>query len=253
MLSYWILRDRNRTPIGLVRQENEHVFLQLNAPRDADWMLFSDTDAVPVVPGGEAALAGANAVLGLRDGEIVGFAAAKDAQSAACYRVRMSRLYTMPKEPEPQPPAEATLAPSEADVPETPEEQAVSEPVDSVDESAERTATFSLLLSRADTFFAQFDAPLAASAAPLVHKEDTHAPTGGIDLFPQAFPGARWRYVDGSDILPHYEGLWIGKNGERTRILAVKGRAAPRPPRALFGFTRYARGSDGNGYWIRTE
>ena len=252
MLSYWILRDRNHAPIGLVRKENERVLLQPNAPVDADWMLFSDTDAVSLSPGTETVLFDANAVLGMRDGQIVAFAADRTAQSPACYRLRMSQLCTMQKEEAPPEPAQPILEASTPQEPEMPEEPAVSEPsaaIDSVDDSAERAAQFSALLSRSDAFFAQFEAPTVAAVDNLVQKEDNSM--SGIDLFPQAFPNARWRYVDGADILPHYEGTVTGPNGERTRILAVRGRAAPRPPRALPGFHRYLRGSDGNGYWIR--
>ena len=85
----------------------------------------------------------------------------------------------------------------------------------------------------------------------MVQKEDIEAKDGGIDLFREAFPGARWRYVDGADILPHYEGTWRQPNGGTVHILAVRGRAAPRPPRALWGFTRYLRDRDGTGYWLR--
>ena len=47
--------------------------------------------------------------------------------------------------------------------------------------------------------------------------------------------------------------VWIAPNGAKTRILAVRGHAAPRPPRALYDFTRFLRGADGSGYWIKTE
>ena len=73
----------------------------------------------------------------------------------------------------------------------------------------------------------------------------------GIDLFAQEYPGARWRYVDGTDVLAHYEGTWRQPNGQMLHILAVRGRAAPRPPRALYGFTRFLRDRDGTGYWLR--
>ena len=84
----------------------------------------------------------------------------------------------------------------------------------------------------------------------LVQKVDNQE-GNGIDLFAQEYPGARWRYVDGADVLPHYEGVWRQPGGQTMHILAVRGRAAPRPPRALFGFTRFLRDRDGTGYWLR--
>ena len=126
---------------------------------------------------------------------------------------------------------------------------------ETADESAQRAAQFSLLLSRAESFYSRFEQPPAVPVDNSVQKEDNSpcADAVGIDLFPQAFPRAHWRYVDGADILPHYEGLWIAPNGVKTRILAVRGHAAPRPPRALYDFTRFLRGADGSGYWIKTE
>lgn len=281
MLSYWILRDAEGRAIGLARCENDRIALQPNIPTEADWTLFSDTDAVPLGADGAAVLPDANALLGMRGGRIVAFAGARTAQPAACYRIRLSQIRTMQGEatteapaPEtPEKPAEIMPEPAQteppapqpeiepqasapASEPETPEEPAISAeeaPPDTVDSSAARTVQFSLLYERAAAFYAQFDTPAVADVDNMVQKEDSPADAGGIDLFPQLFPRARWRYVDGTDILPHYEGLWIGPNGERTRILAVRGRAAPRPPRALSGFTRYLRGSDGQGYWVKTE
>ena len=260
MLSYWILRGADGRPIGLVRRENERVSLQLNTPVDADWMLFSDTDAVPLAADRTAVLADANALLGTKNGRTVAFAAARNAQPVACYRLRMSQNDTMQQEaPVPVAPEAPSSEPEpiiEASEPENAEKPGISEeepPPDTVDGSAERTAQFSLLLERASAFYAQFEQPTVAAVDNMVQKEDNSEQTGGIDLFPQAFPRARWRYVDGADILTHYEGLMIGANGVRTRILAVRGRAAPRPPRALAGFTRYLRGSDGAGYWVKTE
>ena len=250
MLSYWIVRDRNESAIGLIRCDGGRVSLRLNALLEAEWTLFSDCDSLPFDPDGEAFLADANAVVGMRGDRIVAFAAAPGAPPPAAFRSRISHICTMQiepseplNEPEPQPEEE----------PENAENAAVSEPIDTVDESAERAAQFSLLLTRADAFFAQYDAIPAIPTDTMVQKEDSKPDAVGIDLFPQAFPRAKWRYVDGADILPHYEGIWIAQNGLRTRILAVRGHAAPRPPRALFDFTRYLRGSDGNGYWIKTE
>ena len=85
----------------------------------------------------------------------------------------------------------------------------------------------------------------------LVQKEDNADAQAGIDLFPETFPGARWRYVDGTDVLGHYEGVYRQPNGVNLHILAVRGRAAPCPPRILTGFTRFLRAEDGTGYWIK--
>lgn len=257
MLSYWIVRDRNECPIGLARCDDGRVSLQLNAPLQADWTLLSDADALPFDADGEAFLADAFAVLGMREGQPVAFAAAPGAPSLACCRSRLSQIYTIITEPPataPVPePDEALPEPEPEPMPKMPEPSADSVPVDTVDESAERAAQFSLLLTRADAFYAQCDAPVVPADS-MVQKRDMDSDEGaGIDLFPQVFPRAKWRYVDGADILPHYEGFWTGPNGLRTRILAVRGHAAPRPPRALFGFSRFLRGADGNGYWIKTE
>ncbi len=120
--------------------------------------------------------------------------------------------------------------------------------VDSISDSAQDARTFSLLLQRAEAFYAAYEGEPADN---MVQKEDTIAEAGGIDLFSQAFPGARWRYVDGTNVLPHYEGTWKQPNGPTLHILAVRGHAAPRPPRSLLGFTRYLRDRDGTGYWLR--
>ena len=121
-------------------------------------------------------------------------------------------------------------------------------PADSVSDSARETQAFSLLLQRAEAFYAAYDGD---SLDDMVQKEDISMEAVGIDLFAQEFPGARWRYIDGTDVLPHYEGTWKQPNGPTLHILAVRGHAAPRPPRSLFGFTRYLRDQDGTGYWLR--
>ena len=280
MLSYWIVRDRNERPIGLARCEGDRVFLKLNAPLDANWFLLSNDAAVCIRPSEDAVLCGAFAVLGMREDRPVAFAAAPAAPSLARCRAILSRFYTMQADPAPQPdpieeapepnvpeaepneseaepdePARVQIEPEAPQAPDSPDVLTVEPSEDAMpetaDESAQRAAQFSLLLSRAESFYSRFEQPPAVPVDNLVQKEDNSM--SGIDLFPQAFPNARWRYVDGADILPHYEGTVTGPNGERTRILAVRGRAAPRPPRALPGFHRYLRGSDGNGYWIRTE
>ena len=252
MLSYWIVRDRNERPIGLARCEGDRVFLKLNAPLDANWFLLSNDAAVCIRPSEDAVLCGAFAVLGMREDRPVAFAAAPAAPSLARCRAILSRFYTMqadaPAEPEPVLPASEPPAPEPEPVGPQPE-PIESEAPQAPDSGAPSTG------SGPESFYARVEQPPAVPVDNLVQKEDNSpcANAVGIDLFPQAFPRAHWRYVDGADILPHYEGLWIAPNGAKTRILAVRGHAAPRPPRALYDFTRFLRGADGSGYWIKTE
>lgn len=67
--------------------------------------------------------------------------------------------------------------------------------------------------------------------------------------FPQAFPGALWHSVTGEGLLSHLSGDWQ-RGGERVKLIAVAGAYSPRPPRHLFGFTRYIR-TKKDGYWIK--
>lgn len=78
-------------------------------------------------------------------------------------------------------------------------------------------------------------------------RDDSFLPK--IDLFPTIFPNARWRFVARDGVPPHYEGIW-SHNGERIRILAVRGAYDTQPPKGLSGFTRFLR-ADGAGYWVR--
>ena len=243
MLSYWILRRTDGTPAGLVRVENDRVLLNPTAPIPGTFTLFSATAAVPILPETETVLCGACAVLGTDGGQTTCFAAAPDAASLAVYRHRLSQLCTI----EPTPQHETNITQIEEETPQEPEELSQINTIEAeksveIDETAQATAEFSVLLRHAEAFYTAYE------TTTVVQKEDRV----GINLFPQAFPGARWRYVDGADVLPHFEGIWKSAAGIQ-RILAVRGRAAPRPPRALFGFTRYLRGTDGNGYWIKTE
>jgi hypothetical protein len=121
---------------------------------------------------------------------------------------------------------------------------------DSIADTARETESFTQLLKRAEAFYAAYEGD--GNVDNSVQKEDNSAELPrGITLFPQEYPGARWRYIEGADVLPHYEGTWKQPNGQTLHILAVRGRAAPRPPRALLGFTRYLRDRDGTGYWLR--
>ena len=260
MLRYWILRRPDGTPAGLVRVCGDRALLTLSTPVEGRFTLFSEACAVPVTPGSEACLSAPLALLGDADGRMTCFAASPDAGPVSRYLDRLSRICTKKEVSAPEPvdisqnstieveeitgtPVETTDFGDDLSQNNTMETEP---PADSVSDTAHETAEFALLLRRADAFYAQFDPPDGTS---MVRKEDMQA-NSGIDLFPQQFPGARWRYVDGADVLPHYEGTWRSENGA-VRILAVRGRAAPRPPRALPGFTRYLRDRDGFGYWVK--
>jgi hypothetical protein len=261
MLRYWILKRSDGTPVGLVRAENDRVLLTLNAPLPAAFTLFSESASVPVTPGSETRLLQPLALLGMDGDEPVCFAAAPDAPPLAQFLNRMSHICTKEKA---APPEFVDLSQNSTIEPEKPAEQPaaseesaddisqnstieVEETADSVSDTAHATAEFALLLERANAFYAKFT---DQNGTYMVQKEDTES-KGGIDLFPQRFPGARWRYVDGADVLPHYEGTWRSETGETFRILAVRGRMAPRPPRTLCGFSQYLRDRDGFGYWVK--
>lgn len=251
MLRYWIARRPDGTPAGLVRIENDRVRFTPTAPIEGRFWLFSGTEAVPVVPDAEVSLPGAVALLGMHEGQETCCAAADAATPLEDFRKMLSQICTK-NEPEKNPVQNETnishgwpedaAEPAEAADTVSLNSTIETDPPADIDETARDTAEFSLLLRHAEAFYNAYESPY------MVQNRDN---SGGIDLFPQTFPGATWRYTDGLDVLPHYEGTWRGPGGT-LQILAVKGRAAPRPPRALVGFTRYLRGSDGAGYWIRT-
>lgn len=261
MLCYWILRLPDGSPAGLVRVQNDRVRLSLSAPVKGCFTLFSKTDAVPVVAESETVLPYPEAVLGTDGDRVTCFAAAEHAAQLAEYRNRLSCFYTthMTKA-ENSDPAPESIPILSHDGPVSAAsvrgEPSVSDYMyhnntiqrDSISDSVQDARAFSLLLQRADAFYAAYEADPADD---MVQKEDMKTEPVGIDLFSQEFPGARWRYVDGSDVLPHYEGMWKQPNGPTMHILAVRGHAAPRPPRALLGFTRFLRDRDGAGYWLR--
>lgn len=270
MLCYWILRRPDKSPAGLVRVENDRVTLRLSAEVPGSFTLFSAAAAVPIEPERETKLFGAVALLGTENGRATCFAAAEHAAPLAQYLKRLSQICTKKAEPTGGPtpePAKAASAPPE---PEEPSQNSTinaektesagdsnenisqidTNKTDSVSDTARETEAFSALLRRADAFYAAYEQIEPTDAEEnMVQKEDNMG--GGIDLFPQQFPGAHWRYVDGADVLPHYEGTWTQGDGEAVRILAVRGRAAPRPPRQLTGFSRYLRDRDGLGYWVK--
>ena len=262
MLCYWILRLPGGAPAGLVRVQNDRVLLKPTASIPGTFTLFSAASAVPILPETETPLPRAEALIGMDGDRMTCYASAEGAAPIASYRKRMSQLCTN-KESEPAKEAvseqaipkiahvETEKAESVADTAESEDDisQFNTMYVDSISDSARETQAFSLLLQRANAFYAAYEGDLAED---LVHNKDNKTEEqGGIELFSQEFPGARWRYVDGSDILPHYEGTWRQPNGATLHILAVRGHAAPRPPRALLGFTRFLRDRDGTGYWLR--
>lgn len=267
MLDYWILKRPDGRPAGLVRVEDDRVRLTVTAPVEGSFTLFSDTAAVPIRPETETQLLNAAAVLGTDGDRVTCFAAKKDAAPLQQYRARLSQNRTM-----------STVQTADAPVPddlsqihtkeiedqteqfEITDDISQNHPIEmkqerqSITDTAQEAADFSLLLRRADAFFAAYEGTHSAEPVDnLVHKEDNRSDSGdaGLDLFLQEFPGARWRYIEGTDVLAHYEGTWRRPNGQTVHILAVRGRAAPRPPRALLGFTRYLRDRDGTGYWLR--
>lgn len=262
MLCYWIVRLPDGSPAGLIRVQNDRVRLSLSAPVRGSFTLFSKTGAVPLVPESETRLPYPEALLGMDGDRVTCFAAAEHAAPLCEYRKRLSRLCTIhEKEPvqKPVPPVnEPFLSHAEVkDPPSPPESEANPDDishfsrisVDSVSDTAREAQAFSLLLQRAEAFYTAYEGDPTND---MVQKKDsTVDASGGIDLFSQEFPGARWRYVDGTDVLPHYEGTWKQPNGPTLHILAVRGHAAPRPPRSLLGFTRYLRDRDGTGYWLR--
>lgn len=252
MLNYWILKRPDGRAAGLVRVQDDRVLLTLSAP-NGTYRLFSDAACVPIVPERELRFVGAKAVLGT-DGS---FAVAPDAESIAVYRARLSQICTKEEAPSPVPvPTDERSRKSTIEAEEPAQEMEREDDIsqyhtskpDSIADTARNTADFSLLLARADAFYAAYEDPGVPDE--VVQKEDMEA-DGGIDLFRQEFPGVRWRYVDGTDVLPHYEGTWRQPNGGTMHILAVRGYAAPRPPRALCGFTRFLRDENGVGYWLR--
>ena len=262
MLCYWILRRPDGSPVGLVRVQNDRARLSLSAPITGSFTLFSKTDAVPILPENETVLPCPEAVLGTDGDRITCFAAAEHAAPPAEYRYRLSHFRTMhvqePVSKEVSAVTEPIISHVEVQKPSNPPDpEPVSDNIsqispmltNSISDSARETQAFSLLLQRAEAFFTAYE---EAPTDRMVQKEDniTEAPDG-LDLFSQEFPGARWRYVDGTDVLPHYEGTWKQPSGPTLHILAVRGHAAPRPPRSLLGFTRFLRDRDGTGYWLR--
>lgn len=264
MLRYWILKRPDGTPAGLVRVQNDRVFFRLTAPVAGTFTLFSDTEAVPVLPESETVMPGAAALLGTENGETTCFAAAPDARPSAYYHKILSRIRTKKEKASASTETRAdnasdmsrnntmnvTMPEIDPEMADNISQNSTTEP-DSISETAREAQAFSVMLQHADAFYAAYEAgPSAERVDNLVQKVDK-SEDGGIDLFREEYPGARWRYVDGTDVLAHYEGTWRQPNGQMLHILAVRGHAAPRPPRALYGFTRFLRDRDGTGYWLR--
>ena len=267
MLGYWILKRPDGKAVGLVRVQNDCVLLQVTAPLEGRFMLFSGTDAVPILPEQEVRLSCAEAVLGTDGSQVTCFAAAQNAKPLSAYRNRMNQICTndavqdVPPAAQPEPDKDisqihtnnANSIPNMSDS--DPDMSFIStintdRDPDTVAETARDTEAFSLLLRRAEAFYAAYEGTEDGNDM-VQNKDMQEETTGGIDLFSQEYPGARWRYVEGADILPHYEGVWKQPNGRTLHIVAVRGRAAPRPPRALVGFTRYLHDRFGAGYWLR--
>ena len=276
MLSYWILRTADGDPIGLVRVENDQVLLTTDAAAPTEYRLFSETDDTPIMPFSAVSFAHAAALLGARNGTLVAYALSPQAKPLSVYRTRLSQIYTTNTVADLSPASEEPQANRKEQPPGAPEEPqadrkeqppgALKEPqtdptpapvpdgsdFSDVSDTARATEAFSRMLNRANAFFTRFEQVHAPVAEQLVQKEDMSMEQDrGIDLLPQFFPGARWRYVEGKNLLGHYEGDYRYPNGESVRILAVRAAYAPRPPRTLTGFTRYVRAPDGVGYWLR--
>lgn len=253
MLRYWIVRRPDGSPAGLLRAENDRALLTLTAKIDGRFWLFSDVEAVPIVPDDVTTLAGAYALLGMDgDRETCCAAASCDVPLSIC-RERLSQIYTIEAKHASESEHEIKTDHTEREKPPEQPEQAkdisqistieAEEPAD-IDETARATESFSRLLRHAEAFYTAYETPY------MVQKEDNDP--SEIELFPQMFPGVRFRVADGPDVLPHYEGEYRRADGRTVRVLAARGRAAPRPPRAFSGFTRYLRGADGSGYWLRS-
>ena len=262
MLCYWILRSPDGSPAGLVRLQNDRVRLSLSAPVAGRFTLFSDTAAVQIAPDSETVLPGAAALLGTDGDRMPCFAVSDHAAPLAAYRSRLSHIYTIENAeltptPKTEEPASDLSSIRTIESEPSPGSERIADNLShnstidrsSISETARDAHAFSLLLQRAESFFAAYEGDPVEN---MVQKEDISvAQESGIDLFSQEYPGARWRFVEGADVLPHYEGTWRQPNGQTLHILAVRGHAAPRPPRALFGFTRFLRDRDGTGYWLR--
>ncbi len=269
MLNYWVLRRSDGKPVGLVRVQDDCALLKLSAPVEAAFTLFSESGAVPVVPESEVHLPGAEALLGTENDRVICFAAASDAHPASHYRNRLSQIYTKESEPMTKSVSEEQTEPdlslnstiNDATMPEKDKNAEdisrnytidTTRATETAAETARDTESFSMLLTHANAFYEAYEANELPTVDDMVQKKDNQTkPSNGIDLFPQEFPGAHWRYVDGTDVLSHFEGTWRQPNGPTLHILAVRGRAAPRPPRTLFGFTRFLRDRDGTGYWLK--